>query len=321
VNKAEKRLARLWEDTVVVALRDMQWQSATRAAMLLIKAVSGGEGVDSPAPARLIADLRRQLHREETGIFSSSVVPPGFVKLDGNAEGRTADLALADCKGHCFLVEVKSERGRIVDEWRSRAKKKSQDSKSKSAFRRLKQLVDTHNLGSSQIDLIRKSLLGHQVAYWANNGERGESGAIKGKVFLEPYILACAGASALSDRAAKRSMDKPSGIVAKFVTNGEPRKSPWRIPATELLGGHSKMQIAHQNDPPEQFSGLGVESFIGYIKWLCEDAQGGAEPVNCIVLTTDGFFQIVSDTSQLAALVAAPSATLHDEPGVMPRRR
>nr|MDO6936484.1 hypothetical protein [Xanthomonas vasicola]MDO6940456.1 hypothetical protein [Xanthomonas vasicola] len=100
---AGKKKARLWEESVVIGLRDMQWR-------LQLQNLLSHEDLYKSTRVRL----------QKQGNFIDDValrgvIPPGFVTLDGNAESSTADVALSSTKGFCFLVEVKPSEERIRD--------------------------------------------------------------------------------------------------------------------------------------------------------------------------------------------------------------
>ncbi|MBV6808838.1 hypothetical protein KWH19_03135 [Xanthomonas campestris pv. pennamericanum] len=153
-------MTRLWEDTVVTALRDAQWLRCARWK--------------SPATA----------------------FPPGFVKLDGNAESAIGDVVYSSGERY-FIFEVKARRSGIRDEWVG-----TDDKRPKLAYRslaaywnRLEDLSSSNEKGrqkerSNLLGFFNLSLAGHHFVYWDEWEDDGRE--LVGEIVVEPYVVACA---------------------------------------------------------------------------------------------------------------------------------
>lgn len=75
-------MAKLWENTLMTALRDAQWFNKAPQALF----------------------------------------PPFFIKLDGNPESALGDALLDADGGRYFLIEVKATRDQITEEWVKRGR-------------------------------------------------------------------------------------------------------------------------------------------------------------------------------------------------------
>ena len=318
-----KRAAKLWEDTLVLCLRDAQWATTTdndfrhyaksvarRAAQLKDEGKVLGQ-----------ADIA-QISRKALPRFAT---PPGFIKLDGFAESATADVALASSSGLCFLIEVKSGRECARDEWKKRKKRKNPlkhgEVPSKAAFDAVKQMVSQFNAERNNLDLLASSFRCHQLAYWEVS-EAVHGGTI-GQIFMEPYINACSKARRPHEFRSKRPMTRPVGFEYRMETSSGPKKDPTRMSVDSMLRIEHQMSYRdigaeeQSADQPQEVQpdftnksfGLPYLEFQKYINWLCSECTegGGAQPINGVVMTTDGFFQVVSDTSELSWLLQLSS--------------
>lgn len=290
-----KGRARLWEDSIVVALRDMQWMNYLNTE----KSKRLGDG-----------DPRLR-----------GVVPPGFAKLDGNAESRIGDVTLLTEDERFFIFEVKSERVRIRDEWR-----KGGAFKPKKVYRRLSALVNDVNnegLGKSARNL-ELSLRGHYFVYF--NAAESNDG-VAGTIFAEPYITGSIAHRTDAEKLVSQTMrplrEMKIGVVIKEKLLGRAR--------LDFLFNHfAEISIGRGDYGKKHNVGLDKDEFSEYVNFLChrssheshksrvsEDESEGTgewkddeewtaspEPLHMIVLSSSGaFFRAVSDTNHLAYLL------------------
>lgn len=320
----KKKVAKLWEETVVLSIRDAQWQVmlsewVTSFAKRVVEAAS----VESKSGGFLtVGDVKRISDNSMAPLRRA--VPPGFVKLDGAAESATADVALASTKGLCFLVEVKSDRASLRSEWKNIAERinplPSGAVRSKAAHGAVMKMVAEFNSNSNSSDLLIKSHQCHQAAYWEVK-QKGETGA-RGSVFVEPYVQACLRAQLPQEVGAAHVMPCPKDFGYHFGTSASPKKDPARMKIIDMMKSSYHLSYRISNSQPESTPftndtfGLNYNDFQDYIKWLCNtctEGTGGAQPINCLVLTTDGFLQAVTDTNQLSWLLRVGS-----EPAAIP---
>lgn len=159
--------ARLWEDTVVLALRDQQWLRRLKS--------------DPPVAGQI-----------------ANAVPAGMIKLDGNAESNIGDVALRDGEKF-FIFEVKSERFRIRDEWR-----KAGTFRPKLVFQTLRDLAIRSRSKDARLEdrtNVERSFRCHYFAYWWLTDDDNDE--INGSIVVEPYMAACARLRNASEIAAK----------------------------------------------------------------------------------------------------------------------
>ncbi|EJP77047.1 TPA: hypothetical protein ACOEOC_000221 [Stenotrophomonas maltophilia] len=295
---AGKKRARLWEESVVVGLRDMQWR-------LQLHDILSREDLLNSIRARF---------QGQGGVIDDvalrGVIPPGFVTLDGNAESSTADVALSSMKGFCFLVEVKPTRQGIRDEWKLKEKRKRKSRASvhsKAAFRTLKRLVEDFEANPSDKErakMLRRSLRIHQVAYW----EGEDRGKLRdGMIKVEPYINACISMRRVDELTSDRCISSLKHLYYQF--KGDTRGTQ-RLPAKEMLSTSTRIQFDIQSngyiESIESAYGAEYEEFQQYVDWLCKSCSEDGEvdqPINCLVMTDDGFLQAVSSLRELATLL------------------
>lgn len=272
--KERKRKAKLREDTVVIALRDMQWrkqfEKAGRKAIRSIAKLASDQRADGNLEGPIASSLRASVLQ-----YSN---PPGFIKLDGNAESKTADVALASAEGLCFLIEVKSERLAIRNEWKPPKKRKKSGTgqpASKAAYYRLQQLVQKRNEEqeinpSSGLNELIQSYRCHQVAYW--DVWEDDTQQLVGGIRVEPYISACAEMRRPAEKAAQQHMEKPANFGSQFSRHGTANSPSDRVSANEIFhsdfGMNLKIRTGHA-DSKMYSLGLPYKEFQSYVNWLC----------------------------------------------------
>jgi hypothetical protein len=279
--KAEARQARLWEDTIVIALRDAQW--------LRCQEINGKPYAKTAA--------RRP----------APVIPSGFIKLDGRAESKIGDVTLA-VDERLFVIEVKSSKAQVRDEWCH-----SGHFRPKKVYKRLSDLVDHCNQHDPRLDdddpmdhLFLSSLNGHLVAFWGQMTDELTS-QIENTIIMMPYLQAVVSSLTKND-------DFEWGMINRLPVSKACaliRTKPPRIAEPSDLGRDIcrlfYIDAAGNSNFGKHPLGLSAEDFQAYVNYLClaHDWSTAGEPINAIVLSSHGtFFQVVSSTDDLAALLS-----------------
>lgn len=323
----KKKTARLWEDSIVLALRDAQWKVKLRglASEVFSLAMRKKAPAGSIPTEDLAAISARALIRD--------AIPPGFVKLDGSAESALADTAMRSLEGNFFLIEVKPSKSEVRDEWKPRKRKtelRDGEVPSKAVFPVVKALVDGFDEQGSalQVEMLFRSARCHHVAYWVveeKHAEKvGESNEIEGAIKIEPYFNACITARTPKEVGEKKGLTKPENFSYVFLEAGATKEDPYVLLLDEMMSGECTISLEARAQGKFYGAapsvGLPLPEFKKYVDWLvseCTKGGGGAQPLNFIVLSTSGFFQIVSDTTQLGQHLELASQ-LGTRPGVTP---
>jgi hypothetical protein len=283
----------LWEDTIVTALRDMQW-----------------------------LNIAASHYDADNLIEMLQVYPPVFLKLDGNAESKIGDVAMKQDE-RFFLIEVKSEEHAIRDEWQAGRRKDEE----KALLARLK------GLPSDDEAMFRLCLRGHLLTYWSGARKRPTDIWVPGQIWAEPYYLGCArlrrNCDVMQDvglpfpdddylleieREAAQPRDLRSisedlqrRLDTKTTTACSTRAGyQLAISATLLQVFSGKVRVGKRLESghlwqPEAL-GLTRDEFEEYLRFLVP--KGEEEPLHAVALTTHGsFYRIVTDTAHLGALI------------------
>lgn len=132
-----------WEDSIILAFRDLQWIQKHRDKGALNKSLASAANAAKEVGGdknSWVECLSQQLMQP----------PPLLAKLDGNAESASGDV-LTSIKKNFFLFEFKANRNAVRTE------------KSKSVFEKLSTLADDSHPAKKQfLDLSRR---GHHVIY------------------------------------------------------------------------------------------------------------------------------------------------------------
>ncbi|MEA0806201.1 hypothetical protein VDQ87_06680 [Xanthomonas campestris pv. campestris] len=270
-------MTRLWEDTVVTALRDAQWLRCARGR--------------SPATA----------------------FPPGFVKLDGNAESAVGDVVYASGERY-FVFEVKARRSDIRDEWIGR-----DDGGPKLAYRslahfwnRLEDLSSTDKKvdPAERFGLLRffeLSLAGHHFAYW--DDWEDDDGKLVGEIVVEPYVAAC---SALFERRHRKPSWKylrpwPGNYFGFTWNEGANRLTSEVVSLDDALDSEVNICFSEDGCSPGRKVGLTLKELQFYVNNLIgEDEE--EEGIFAVVMSDTGsFYRIAGSTRQLA-MIMKPSS-------------
>lgn len=283
------RRVKLWEDTVVMSIRDMQWMNEISRYR-----TRGDTDLDVQADSLL-----------------KRIIPPGLVKLDGRVESKLGDVVLKAGE-RFFIVEVKSNREYVKTEWRRHGKYKP-----KWPLKRLAELVEYCSSNSGEIEareMLERSIRGHLVAYWTGVED---DGVVRGWVEARPYIIACSMLRNFTERAHRIGMSMPPGIKSSIFYTNEKNPLYNYCPLKHLMEGQVQIKLG-ANTYPSVF-GLDREDFLKYINFLCglsEVEKGFALPsdddsdtekqekIHALVLTTHGsFFEVVASTNSVATLL------------------
>jgi hypothetical protein len=143
----------VWEDTLIIALRDLQWRKA------IAPYLDGSDGFHA---------------RSKEANF-----PGMLLKFDGNAESKVGDVLTSTQQGLYFLIEFKSSQNEVASEWRG---------KGKYLYHFLSELCDLAKSKDQQEQvtakaMIRVCLAAHHLAYW--------TGAKKVTPDLSAGVISC----------------------------------------------------------------------------------------------------------------------------------
>lgn len=277
-----ERQARLWENTIVLGLRDVQWM-------------------------RFIEDRSK---KKSLGLANLpiSTYPSRAIKFDGNAESDNGDLGLG-INEKLFLIEVKSTKDRVIDEWWRNGKFKP-----KLLYRRLAGLVSQCNkktksgsLSTSDYDytMLKYSLQCHLITYW--DGAPATGGLTSGLITIKPYLQAMI--ESLVGRATPRRAitTLPPQLNYSYYVNKGRKLEQTNFSSQQLGLDNVFLGQERPNSTPRKMGDIGLSplAFQLYVNFLTAKRLGGNDPINAVVQSTHGgFVQVVSDTSQLANILS-----------------
>ncbi|WOS39926.1 hypothetical protein [Xanthomonas rydalmerensis] len=280
--------ADLWEDTIIIAMRDMQWSNfiESKKAEVLQYAAPDSSRNELPQP-----------------------YPSGFVKFDGRAESKLSDVAIRDGE-RFFLFEVKSSLSKVRTEWRQKG-----EYLPKFLVERLSELVELAVTNELASEMLMLSLRGHFLTYWSADEYQGW---LKGAITCSPYILACAAARNSKEIARRRGIRRPVGIQKNvLVALRENKANSPAIPLSDLMREKYCMQFSTSEEPLSL--GLDQGEFLKYVAFLCGsgEAKNGFslptdksaearmhEPVHLVGLSTMGsHLKVMGSTADLAVVL------------------
>lgn len=272
----EKKMARVWEDTIVMAMRDAQWISAQRR---------GG----SPR----------------------SPLPKGMVKLDGKPESLLGDLIYATDERY-FLFEVKGQQSEIRAEWvgvEGEGQKQAYKKLAKywSEFSSLSPSPtgneEKDELFSRLNKLFKRSLACHYFAYW---DEWGEGNDRYGEIVIESYVAACS-RKYDNTRDLKGEFIKPwQNYHFGFIEKSQKDHSAADVVALmDAFSDNFKVCISNSARKPVKLRlGLSWREFQAYINELLTGASKKDEGIHAVVLSTSGsFFRVVGSIRELEKIL------------------
>lgn len=263
-------MAKLWEDTVVTALRDAQW-------------------------------------RKCQGRWPNSAAPPGFLKLDGNAESALGDLFYSSADDRYFLIEVKSSKHEIRSEWGmgdSEAPKKSYSALA-SRWSSLFQAADDKDAGEieSGRHFFISSIACHHFAYW-DSWDIG--GVTFGDVVITPYVAACL-------REFSRPRNSSGPFIKKLGDNyfmvgkqiGDDNYYSETVSINFAFDEKSKVYVMGSggNIIADKPLGLKLDKFKEYINDLAVETGSDDAAIHGVVMSSSGrVFELVSSIAELSRL-------------------
>ncbi len=271
--------AKLWEDTVVTAVRDEKWLHALR-------------------------------HQKNT--------PLPQVKLKGNAEQRLGDIIDAS-NDRFFLLEVKGVRGDIKDEWDTNNSDKNHQKDAYRAHVFWTKNSNDQNIKSILRLSLQGHLFAYWVEFlssqkasespdqwtWRDLLTIGEC------VAIEPYALACRTFMDKQPDDAKFGKFNPNIKMGIWDSDRNEFVCRQQIPlslAYEDLGYLIEEVQTTTNPAASNYVKLGLklDDFRTYISNLCSFFGKNAEPIHAIVMSSSGdFFRIVTTTAELEDLLGS----------------
>ncbi|WNH49582.1 hypothetical protein [Stenotrophomonas aracearum] len=248
--------------------------------------------------------------RDTQWVLTKDTIPDPTFNLAGNAEGRAGDIATA-LNGRFFLFEAKSQRSEFSSEWRPRKRGKDKIRRAKYAYEKLIKTATEvdHSQPLSQqnaFNMLLRSSLCHYFAYWQ---DKDKDSAIE-SICLSPYFIETALGS-LSRLTDPSTIKKTAGCFDLTIADGNP------CAAFTLAYAFEKRLGVRTQQSTDWFEiGLGPEEFQNYLNFLCEDSEGGTEPLNLIAFSTTGFMRIAKTVADLSSI--AMSLSLTPEPNTKP---
>ncbi|MBV6887867.1 hypothetical protein KWH47_09960 [Xanthomonas campestris pv. spermacoces] len=270
--------AKLWEDTVVTALRDAQWMNCKGYAL-------------------------------------PQTFPAGFVKLDGNAESALGDLLYSSGERY-YLIEVKSERNKIFSEWTDsdgNYKEKLVYSSLKERWDDLESAASTgKGAQKKDFNFFIKSVSCHHIAYWNSwpcEKSSASSRLSTGEVVLEPYMAACLdlfNPAGFRRNQGIRKWNKNDFRIGREI-NGT-LLGARAIPVSKIFHENSRVFAVKKAGDKFQATaqgrlGLPFNEFQNYINAIVDRAGSEALDLHAIVLSSTGTtFKVVSTTEDLKSI-------------------
>lgn len=284
-------MTRVWEDTIVTALRDAQW-----------------------------------INCQGTGNIPKAQFPSAIVKLDGIAESSLGDV-LYSVNERYFLLEVKGHRKDVPSEWRgATGENQKMAYKSLSAmWCELQELCSANRTAedTQQLERLRKfftsSFACHHFVYW---DEWVNSKGKFGEIVVESYVPACA-------KAYDCEVDKGSEFITPWTDNyfGFIRGDAKDGYVSEVVGllDIFTLPISVCFQPANNVNvipiGLRLAEFQRYINLLLREWGGEDQEIHAVVLSSSGsFFKVAGSTNELKLLLNQDSE-LYSSPRKVPKHR
>jgi len=222
----------VWEDTLIFALRDMQWRKAI---------------------APYLNDSNGFLERSKEEDF-----PGMLLKFDGNAESKVGDVLATTPKGHYFLIEFKAGKDEVASEWTG---------KGKYLYHFLSALCDLTRHADALVhetakEMIQVCLSAHHLAYWTE--ERKKTPVISiGAISCLPYLEGVR--TSLQPAPGKTGIRDygylpPSNILITIddFFNGDLPRRQYR-------------DRKHPTEPITIEAGIRIHQMQSYLEWLAHD--------------------------------------------------
>jgi hypothetical protein len=259
-------MTRPWEDTVVLALRDIQWMDQFR---------------ERP---------------------SAPPLPELFIKLDGNTEKTLGDL-IFESGEKFYLFEVKPGRTKISSEWNKTDREGNR--KQKTAYQVLSAAVEAWNKDAATWkSLIETSLRCHHFVYWSN--KVFDTDDTFGNILVEPYICACMAIGGQPDEMKGVLMpvcDPPFEVGIPDWT-GNTYNVSQMLPFSMLRAGKAHVVQAvgtARNQHLALVEGFGVDLdlFKHYLQFICDNAGEGGEIHAVICSDRNRFAKVITSIKDL----------------------
>lgn len=267
-------MSRPWEDTVVLALRDIQW-------------MDGNNGQASAPP-----------------------LPDIFLKLDGDTEKTLGDLIFQ--KGEKFyLFEVKSARGNISSEWNK--KNKDGERKRKTAYEVLSALLGEWVENEKEwSDVLKLSLTCHHFVYWSDRVF--DINDTLGNIMVEPYVSAAMAIGGQPDdnKGTLMPVCDPLFEVGVFDEAGKKYQVSKMLPFSALRSNNayvvrSKQDVGPEHTTMDERFGAELDQFKRYLEFICRHAGEGGEIRAVICSDQNRFTKIVTSIEDLREQLTSPA--------------
>ncbi len=276
---------KLWEDTIVTALRDAQWLRCPR------------------------------------GKYPGSAFPPGFVKLDGSTESALGDLIYGAGERY-YIFEVKARRSGIKDEWKGSSGPKVVYRALAEYWNELECLSSINDKNDRQLlrqgkllKFFRISLAGHHFVYWDEwvdgDGRKG------GEIVVESYVTACAGLFEGEGEISGCQYLKswPKNYFGFTWGDGVDRFVSEVVGLNDALDSDVKICFSEDGGSRDRRMGLSINELQAYVDSL---VRGGEEEegIFAVVMSNTGsFYRVVGSTKHLSKIMKPGS------PAMSPRRQ
>jgi hypothetical protein len=222
----------VWEDTLIFALRDLQWRKAI--------------ALHANQPDDLLA---RTKEKDFPGLL---------LKFDGNAESKVGDVLTTTPKGHFFLIEFKAGKTEVASEW---------EGKGKYLYHFLSALCDITRHTNAQVRAVAKKMItvclsAHHLAYWTE--ERKNTPVIStGAISCLPYLEGVR--ASLQDELTKTGIHDYGYLPLSHVqmTIGDF--------FGDDLPSHEYRDRRRKTESIAVKSGIDIHSMQTYLEWLAHD--------------------------------------------------
>lgn len=272
-------MAKPWEDTIVMALRDTQWM------------VEGGADVSAPRLPRL------------------------FIKFDGPTEQTLGDLAFQEGE-RFYLFEVKSSSEGIKSEWNKVVKGEPRRKRAFDTLTKLTRAANAQHCSAEIAQAFWTSLRCHHFIYWSD--EMFDSSDTFGNIMVEPYISGCIrlGAGKGGDATAMPIAVSPFE-TAQDDGNGEFLVGPM-LPFSAIRQQNGFVTILEDDGKVDinRIAPVGedLNRFRAYLRFLVETGGVGDGQIHAVLCSDkSGFVKVITSIEQLGAELkssgAKPAAT------------
>ena len=284
-------MSKPWEDTIVLALRDIQWMGLNV------------QGAAAPA------------------------LPGLFIKLDGNTEKTLGDLMYQEGENF-YLFEVKSTRASISSEWSKKDKNGAR--KQKAAYKVLSKLVGEWlkdgGKNSKWDGALMASLKCHHFVYWSDDVFAPND--TFGNIMIEPYIGAsmALGGEPNEEMGTLMPTCEPKFEVGILHEGARHFDVSEMLPFSALRSGSAHALRVSRSSGVERVVwvekfGANIDDFKNYLRFICENAGEGGEIYAVVVSDFGRFTRVVSSISELKRLVKESGNSMEAKTSVLKTRK